>query len=149
MLHEDVEAVVMRPVAGAVDIDQPRILEVCDAPVDLGIGGPGFGAAHQQHGRGDAAPDAMLVFGGQPARPAAQPHGIVELPRIGAVLVLHRAVDGQMARLLIVEMGVLFFHARDGIFDARIFARGAARILAPVFDPAAQALFDAGLAHVA
>ena len=39
MLHEDVEAVVMRPVAGAFDIDQPRVLEVTDPPVDLGIGG--------------------------------------------------------------------------------------------------------------
>ena len=51
------ELVVVHPVTGLLEVDGARVLERADATVDLGIGRPALGAAHQQRRTGDAAPD--------------------------------------------------------------------------------------------
>lgn len=54
--HKHFQLIVMRPVTGALNVCKSRILEMLNSTIDRGIGGPGFRAADQQHGTGDAAP---------------------------------------------------------------------------------------------
>src|SRR3546814_8713965 len=65
------------------------------------------------------------------------------LSDLGAVLVAAGAVDGEVAGLLVGEEGILLLHPLVGIAAGGVFARAAARGLALVPDPLAQALADA------
>src|SRR3546814_2998413 len=64
---------------------------------------------------------------------------IVELPAPRAILVAADAMDGQVARLRLGQIGVLAHHARERIFERRVAARGASGGLALVVDPFAEA----------
>ncbi len=50
----------VRPMAGALDVHEPRILEVLYAPVHDWIGSPAFSAADEQDRAGDLAPQFVL-----------------------------------------------------------------------------------------
>src|SRR3546814_18847376 len=70
---------------------------------------------------------------------------IVELPAPRAILVAADAMDGQVARLRLGQIGVLAHHARERIFERRVAARGASGGLALVVDPFAEAFRVTGL----
>src|SRR6185436_11677892 len=62
--EEFVEAVVVEPVAGAVDAGDGGVLEVGGAAVGGGVAGAALGAVEQERGAGDAAPEGLDVAAG-------------------------------------------------------------------------------------
>src|SRR5579862_7701922 len=86
-VEEPVEPVVMDPVAGALERHHFRILEMADAAVLLGIGGPAFLAVDEQRRAGDARPQILGLGLGHAVGPVGA-DVIVELPAIGAIFVL-------------------------------------------------------------
>src|SRR3546814_20436572 len=70
---------------------------------------------------------------------------VVELPAPRAILVAADAMDGQVARLRLGQIGVLAHHARQCIFERRVAARGASRPLPFVVDTFAEAFRVTGL----
>src|SRR6202022_4417339 len=93
------ELVVMDPVARVANRHQLRRAKGIQAAVALPITRPRSVAAYQQRGAADTAPDFGRVLEvEQIGRMGACV--VVELPRVGAVLVAPHTVDGQMARLL-------------------------------------------------
>src|SRR5512134_579310 len=120
--EELVEAVVVQPVARPVDADDRRMAEDIRAAVVGRVAGAALVAVEQEGGTADPRPQELDVA-------AAHVVGredadvVVELPAIGAVLVLVRAVDGQVPRLFRREVGVLLLHAMEGVLDRRIAPR--------------------------
>src|ERR1700730_14438321 len=112
--------------AGALEADHARVLEMPRAAVLLRVRGPALLAVHQERRAGDAAPQLLdLLHLHVAGRPDA--HVIVELPAEGAVLVLIDAVLGEMARLLGREVLVGRLHAAERLLDRSVAARQAAR----------------------
>src|ERR1700693_2118656 len=64
---------------------------------------------------------------------------VVELPAVGAVLVLVGALGGQVARLLGGEMRVLLLHAAEGVLDRRVAPGHPAGEAALLTDPVVHA----------
>ena len=96
-------------------------------------------AVDEQRRAGDARPQRLDVGRGHVVgRPGA--HVVVELPAVGAVLVLVDAVQGEVARLLGGEVLVLLLHALEGVLDRGVAARQAAGEAALLVDPGAHAL---------
>src|SRR5262245_65162644 len=84
-LEELRQAIVMDPVSGALDVQDPRLAERARATVGLRIGRPRLAAAHEEHRTRDVAPDlARLVEVEEIGRHGA--HEVVELPRVRPVL---------------------------------------------------------------
>ena len=67
---------------------------------------------------------------------------VVELPAVGAVLVLVDAVDGEVARLLGGEVRVLLLHAAEGVLDRGVAPGQAAGEPALLADPLVHPLGD-------
>src|SRR5262245_13115252 len=85
------EPVVMEPVAGPVDADHLGLTEVADPPVLGGIAGAALLAVEQEGRACDPRPEQLDVAARHVVgRPRA--HVVVELPAVGPVLVLVRAV---------------------------------------------------------
>ena len=82
----------------------------------------------------------MLIFVRQAADAAAPARVVVELPGVGTVLVLMRAIDRQVACLFGAEVGVLLGHTRHGVVQTGVAARRAAGVLASILHPTADAL---------
>src|SRR5437763_1757214 len=57
--HEAVELVVMQPMAGILELDHARGLEMPGASVAVGVGGPAPGAVQQQGRAGDRRPQGF------------------------------------------------------------------------------------------
>src|SRR5216683_640116 len=116
--EELVEAIVMYPVAGLVDRHRLRVLERLDAPVLDPVARPRLSAANQQRRARDAPPDFARVAIVEHVRRGGV-NVVVELPRIGAVLVAANSPNREMARLLAAEMRIGLDHARERLFDRR------------------------------
>src|ERR1700733_5227360 len=114
----------MHPVSGGLYAEHTGIAETCCAPVFSWIFRPTFLAVDQQRRARDARPQlrdflACHVVGWPDT------HVVVELPTIGAVLVLAHAVLREVARLFGRQMWVLFLHATERILDRGITPREA------------------------
>ena len=134
----------LHPVAGAFEAHDFRRVEMLQAAVLLRVGGPALGAVDQQRRTGDARPE----FLDRPARHVVGRPGadvVVELPAVGAVLVLDHALFGQVARLFGREVLVLLLHPPEGVLDGGIAARHAAGELALFGDPVLHAFGEGGL----
>src|SRR5271157_3403057 len=112
----------VHPVSGAWHAEHADIPEVAGTAVLLWVPCPSHLAVHQQGRAGDARPKlgdllARHVIGWPDA------DVIVELPAIGAVLVLIHAVLREMARLLGREVLVLRLHAGERVLDRGIASR--------------------------
>ena len=128
---------------GAIDRGDLGIAEMREPSVLFGVRlpGPAFLAVDHQRRAADAAPQFLdLVLCHPIGRIGA--HIIVELPAIGAVLVLIDAVLRQMTRLLGREMPVCFLHALEGILDRGVAPRQSARQRALLDDPFLHPLMD-------
>ena len=126
------------PVAGALELDDLGGLEMLDAAVLLRIGGPAFLAVDQQGRAGDPRPQLLDRLVAHVVR-LVDAHIVVELPAVGAVLVLVDALLGQVAGLRGGEMLVLLLHALEGVLDRRVFARPPGRQLPLLVDPLGHA----------
>src|SRR5580692_9771636 len=114
--QELVEAIVMYPVASLVDRHRLGMLEGLDAPVFDPIARPRLGAANQQRRTRDASPDFARIAIVEHVRRGGV-NVVVELPRVGAVLVAANSPDGQMERLIATEMRVGLAHASERLLD--------------------------------
>src|SRR5512132_569493 len=83
--EELVQAIVMEPVAGAVDANHARAGKEAGAAVLVGVAGAALLAVEEQGGAGHARPEMGDV---PPAHVVGKPrpHVVVELPAIGPVL---------------------------------------------------------------
>src|SRR4026207_761998 len=140
--QELVEAVVVQPVPGALDADDGGVAERLGAAVRGRIAGAALGAVEQERGTGDARPQVLDVLPAHVVR-RKDAHVVVELPAIGAVLVLVHAVHRQMARLLGGEMRVLLLHTTEGVLDRAVPTGQTAREPALLEDPLVHAQVDA------
>src|SRR5215470_10486358 len=135
------EPVVMEPVAGPVDADHLCLTEVADPPVLGGVTGAAFPAVEQEGRARDPRPEqldvATLHVVGRP-----RAHVVVELPAVRPVLVLVRAVLGEVPRLLDGEARVLLLHPAEGVLDRAVAARQAAGEVTLLADPLVHALDD-------
>src|SRR6267378_4790695 len=116
------QPVVVEPVPGAVDADHPDVTEVRRPTVLGGIARAALLAVEEQRRARDPRPEqldvaALHVVG----RPRA--HVVVELPAVRSVLVLVRAVHGQVPGLLRREVWVLVLHATEGVLDRVVTSR--------------------------
>ena len=105
----------------------------------LGILRPALRSPDQERGTGDPRPELrgflrVEVVGRESA------HVVVELPAIGAVLVLVDPVHRQVCRLLGGQVRVDLLHALHGLFDRPVVARRPAGELAQCLDPLPHAL---------
>src|SRR2546428_8826281 len=139
--QEVVQPVVVQPVAGALDADDARVAEVRGAAVGRPITRPALLAVEEQGRAPDPTPQGLDVASGHVVR-RKRAHVVVELPGIRAVLVLVRAVHGEVARLLGAEMRVFLLHAPEGVLDARIAPGQPARERALLADPLVHARLD-------
>src|SRR4029077_8635931 len=108
-VDEGVELVVMHPMPGLLESDDAGGAEMLGAAVLERVRSPALLAIDEQRRAGDPAPELddlriRHVIG----RPG--PDVVVELPAIGAVLVLIHAMLGQVPRLLGREVAVRFLH---------------------------------------
>src|SRR5439155_11205458 len=143
--EEVIEAVVVQPVPRPLDADDARVAEGLGAPILERVPGPALLAVQQQGGTVDPRPQELDV----PARhvvgrPGA--HVVVELPAIGAVLVLVDTLGGQVPRLLRGKMRVLLLHPAEGLLDRRVAPGHPAGEVALLSDPLVHALGDGLLA---
>src|SRR5438105_2576151 len=93
--QEGGELVVVDPVSRPLDGHDVRVAEGGGVPLRFRVGRPRLAAAHEQHRAGDVAPDlARLVDVEQVGRDGA--YEVVELPRVGAVLVPDDAAHREM-----------------------------------------------------
>src|SRR6266404_7505855 len=111
----------MYPMPGLIDRHRFRILESLDTPVLDPIARPRFGAADQQRRAGDTAPYFTRVAIVEHVRRSGV-NVVVELPRIGTVLVAANSPNRQMTRLLAGQMRIRFLHPRERFLDRRILA---------------------------
>src|SRR5258706_2454114 len=118
---EGVQAVVVHPMAGALERHRPGVLEEGQLTVLLGVGGPAFLAVHQQDGAGDIVPQLPQFFGCVVHR-RERAGVVVELPAVGAVLVLAGAVDGEIPRLLGRQVLVPGLHPPERFLDGGVAA---------------------------
>src|SRR5258708_1803860 len=103
--EELVEAIVMHPVAGLIYRHRLRVLERLDAPVLDPVARPRLSAANQQRRARDAPPDfARVAIVEHVGRGGV--NVVVELPRIGAVLVAANSPNREMARFFAPEMRI-------------------------------------------
>ena len=110
-------------------------------PSSAGFARPALLAVEQERRAGDPRPQELDVAAAHVVgRPRA--HVVVELPAIGAVLVLVDAVDGEVARLLGGEMRVLLLHAAEGVLDRGVAPGQPAGQAALLADPLVHALGD-------
>src|SRR5712692_5215644 len=117
--EEVVEAVVVQPVPRPVDADDARVTKELGSAILGRVPGLAFLPVQEQGGTADPRPQELKVPAAHVVRrPGA--HVVVELPAIGAVLVLVDALDGQVPRLLRGEMRILLLHAAEGVLDRRI-----------------------------
>ena len=135
------QPVVMHPVAGAGDIDEAGIPEMGGAAVLLRVADPAFQAAHQQGRAGDPRPEpeALLRIDADRAVGAAV---IVELPAVGAVLVLVGAVDGEVPGLGFRQAGIGLLHPPVCVFERVVTARQPAGKAALGVDPLPEPVVD-------
>ena len=131
----------VQPVAGALDADDARVAEVRGAAVGRRITRPALLAVEEQGRAPDPTPQGLDVASGHVVR-RKRAHVVVELPGIRAVLVLVRAVHGEVARLLGAEMRVFLLHAPEGVLDARIAPGQPPRERALLADPLVHPRLD-------
>src|SRR5262249_16775132 len=110
------------PMAGAFYRDEFRISEMTYPPIFQRVRGPALPAVNEERRTGNALPQLLHLADRHLIRPV-RPHIIVELPAIGAVLVLVYPVLRQMQRLLGSEVAVLLLHTPKGILDRGVPAR--------------------------
>ena len=120
--------------ARILEFDHLGIVEMVQPAIPFGVRSPAVRPVKQQCRRRDRGPGLVLelvrhIF----HAPYVQMR--VELPAVGAVLVLVHAVQRQMARLVFGEELVLLDHPAKGRLDAFVFARDAARCGAFLADP--------------
>src|SRR6267143_5258202 len=139
--QELAQPVVVQPVAGTLDADDARVTEVRGAAVGRRIAGPALRAVEQQRRTRDAIPQGLDVATGHVVG-RKRAHVVVELPGVGAVLVLVGAVHGEVARLLGGEVWILLLHAPERVLDARIAPRQPPRERALLADPLVHARVD-------
>ena len=144
--EEEVESVVVEPVAGGGDGDHAAVADGLVAGVVAGDGKEALFAPEEQGGRGDVAED-FDGFGDVVAVGREGAGVVVEFPDQAAVGIPVRAVEGEMARDVVGEARVDLFHARDGGLQAGVAVRAAIFEVADVGDPAAGAL-GGGAVHV-
>src|SRR6266542_2432040 len=143
--EEVVEAVVVEPVPRPRDADDARVAEGLGAPILERVPGPALLAVQQQGGTVDPRPQELDVAARHVVgRPGA--HVVVELPAIGAVLVLVDTLGGQVPRLLRGEMRVLLLHPAEGLLDRRVAPGHPAGEVALLADPLVHALGNGLLA---
>src|SRR5258708_33948109 len=107
-----VEAIVMHPMPSLIYCNRFRILEGLDSPIFDPIACPRFGAANQQRRTRDAPPYFPRVAIIEHVR-RGRVNIVVELPRVGAVLVAANSPNREMTRLLAAQMRIRFDHARQ------------------------------------
>src|SRR6202158_2622419 len=109
----------MQPMPRLVDADDGSVLKRRRAAVLGRVAGLAFLAVQEKGRAVDSRPQASNVVTRHIVRrPGA--HVVVELPAVGAVLVLVDALGGQVPRLVGREMRVLALHAAKGVFDRRV-----------------------------
>src|SRR6185312_9796691 len=134
----------MDPMSCLLEALDARRPEMPDAPVLDRVGRPALLAVDEEGRAVDPRPELLdLALGHVVGRPGADV--IVELPAIGAVLVLVDAVLRQVPRLLWREMLVRLLHALERFFDRGVAPRQAAGEAALLLDPFLHALGDAPL----
>jgi hypothetical protein len=128
-------------VPGALELDDAGGLEMLHPAIAARVGSPALLSVDQQRRTADPRPQPFdvrlcdIVW-----RPRADV--VIELPAIGAVLVLVDAVHGQVPRLLGGEMLVLLVHPRVGVLDRRVATGKTSGEFALVLDPGGDAFLD-------
>src|SRR5713226_9321574 len=139
--EEDVEAVVVQPVARPLDADDLRVAEGLGAAVLGRVPRAALRAVEQERRTADARPQELDVPAAHVVR-RPRAHVVVELPAVGPVLVLVDAVGGEVPRLLGGEVRVLLLHTAEGVLDRRVAPRQPAGERALLADPLVHALGD-------
>src|SRR5713226_7317756 len=137
--EEEVELVVVDPVAGAGDLDQAAIGDGFVARVVLGKREKAFESPEEQRRAGDLAEELdgvlhVVAVGGDGAGV------IVKFPKQRAVGLPVGAVQGKVARDFVGKARVGFLHAGHGGVGTWVTFRAALLELANGFDPFADAL---------
>ena len=107
---------------GVVDFVQRRVPKVPQRVVLADAVRIALAGVHDQHRALDALPQRGHVRVRNVVRPW-RARVVVELPRVGAVLVLIAAVGGEMPSLRWGEMWVRFLHPLVGVFQGGVAAR--------------------------
>src|SRR4030095_15661254 len=111
----------MQPVPRALDTNNASVAEMARAPVLGRIPRATLLAVEQERRALDPRPEQLDVTAAHVVgRP--RPHVVVELPAVGAVLVLVDPMHGEVPRLLGRQVRVLLLHAPEGVLDRRIAA---------------------------
>src|SRR5439155_2932066 len=145
--EEFVQAILVQPVPRPVNAHDSRVAKGCGAAIVGRVAGFAFLAVQKKGRAVDPRPQLLDVPGAHVVRGPGT-HVVVELPAIGAVLVLVDALGGEVPRLLGGEMGVLLLHAAEGVLDRRVAPRQAAGEAALLADPLVHALGDRLVAAV-
>ena len=125
--------------AGGVDLPQRRVLEVPQRAVLADAVWIAVAGVEKQHRAGDALPQRRHVVVGDVVR-AQRASVVVELPSVGAVLVLVAAVNGEVPRLFRRQVRIGLLHALVGVLHACVAAGRAGGKRSVGADPLAQPL---------
>jgi hypothetical protein len=137
--EEEIELIVMDPVAGVGHGDHAAIADGLPARIVLGNWKKGFESPEEQRRASDLAEKldgvAHVMSVGRDRSDV-----VVEFPEQRAVGIPIGAVEGEMTGDLVGEPRVRFFHARDCGIEAPVALGAALFEVADIFDPAAHAI---------
>ena len=141
---EEIELVVVDPVAGVGDLDEAAIGDGFEARIVFGVVHEAFRAPEEERGAADVAVQRDRVVEVLTVR-GKKPGEVVELPDHGAVGVPIGAMEGEVFGDFVGQMRVGFLHARDGGGEVGVAVRCAAFDAAGFLDPVADTLRRGGV----
>ena len=129
--------------SGPRDIHEPDIVEVPHSAILANTMGETFTRVDDENRAGDALPQSDNFLFRNTIR-CIRVRIIVILPTVATVFVLMAAVNRQVPRLRLSQVGICAVHPLIRLFQRRVAARLSSRQVAVVIDPLANSLMARG-----